>query len=576
MMRNIPSVATVLAALLLATGCPDDTNQNDSGNTEGEESSTGDSNTNPSTTQSDTTVSSTMTDPATTEAPETTMDPDSSSSDEGCTGECAIDDDCSPGQTCISCLCVGEIVGCDVWAGKGEYAECLLEDGTVDNTVCGGTGSCVVDDQAAPSAGVCFFPECDMPCDCPAPPEGFEAQVECALLTDAELKDCFIGCGEDGDVCPEGMFCVGDTICMFGDPPEPIPPYGDCLNLDGACDMSTCVSDMAGTLGWCGETCADADDDASCSAAPSGTATPDCVDVSNGMDAFFCALNCSEGDCPEGMTCLGGGLPICVWEPMVEPPPPVPGYGDCANNPDSTCLATETCLDDDGGGVCTETCTDAGDCEAAPETGDAPVACGDLGDGDTCYLDCSADQTCPDGMECLGASYCHWPSGGFLLDEDFEEGTFVPGWTLVDVDGFAHADQVSYIENPWSVENMLDGGTNFAAYSSSYYTPAGTSDDWLITPQFTPSATSTLSFEARAQDADFPDGYEVRVSTLGGTDTDDFMIEAVLLTVDAEEDAFTAHMIDLSTYDGMPIFIAFRNNSTDEFVLLLDNVQVTE
>jgi hypothetical protein len=38
------------------------------------------------------------------------------------------------------------------------------------------------------------------------------------------------------------------------------------------------------------------------------------------------------------------------------------------------------------------------------------VICGDLGGGTTvCMLDCSADQTCPDGMECVDTFYCAWP-----------------------------------------------------------------------------------------------------------------------------------------------------------------------
>lgn len=454
--------------------------------------------------------------------------------------------------------------------GEGEFADCRAKGGGFDESVCGGEMPFCL--NAAADIAACSY-NCEMPCDCPQPPAGFEGAVNCTDVTGDMAGDCIIECG-DADECPEGMFCYQGTACLFGEPEPGLPPYGDCLNDGPTCEMATCVTDPDMTLGWCAEACADANDDASCSAAPKGTATPDCIDIS-GMGDFFCALNCEDGECPAGMTCLGGNLPICIWEPMEVPTVPAPAYGDCANNPDATCLAEETCLEDDGGAVCTETCTMASDCGDAPETGDAVVACDDLGAGDTCYLDCSGGQTCPDGMECLGDSYCHWAGAGFLLNEDFEEGTFVPGWTLADVDGRVAADQVDFVTAAWVVGAFTDMDGNNAAYSTSYYTPAGASDDWMISPQITPSATSQLSWVARAPDEDFPDGYEVRVSTLTA-DPDDFMIEPVLFTVAGEEPDYTAHMVDLSAYDGVPIYLAWRNTSNDQFLLLVDNIQVTE
>lgn len=86
-------------------------------------------------------------------------------------------------------------------------------------------------------------------------------------------------------------------------------------------------------------------------------------------------------------------------------------YGDCANGGLDACMAESLpqCLQDDPNmpsiGVCGRACDDVCDCWAAPATGDAPVACRSLvaGDDGTCVLDCSAGQTCPDGMTCLDA-----------------------------------------------------------------------------------------------------------------------------------------------------------------------------
>ena len=58
-------------------------------------------------------------------------------------------------------------------------------------------------------------------------------------------------------------------------------------------------------------------------------------------------------------------------------------------------------------------CVDVCDCFAPPATGTAEVICDAILEdgGNACALDCSAGQTCPDGMECLG-TICFWPPAG--------------------------------------------------------------------------------------------------------------------------------------------------------------------
>jgi hypothetical protein len=86
-------------------------------------------------------------------------------------------------------------------------------------------------------------------------------------------------------------------------------------------------------------------------------------------------------------------------------------YGDCANGGLDACMAESLpqCLQDDPNmpsiGVCGRACDDVCDCWAAPATGNAPVTCRSLVEGDdgTCVLDCAGGETCPDGMSCLDA-----------------------------------------------------------------------------------------------------------------------------------------------------------------------------
>jgi hypothetical protein len=71
-------------------------------------------------------------------------------------------------------------------------------------------------------------------------------------------------------------------------------------------------------------------------------------------------------------------------------------------------------------------CVDECDCPDPPATGDAPVTCGDIlfGGGTACYLDCSNDEECPDGMQCFGSFICLWPQTacmGPFPDGDYED-----------------------------------------------------------------------------------------------------------------------------------------------------------
>jgi hypothetical protein len=181
-------------------------------------------------------------------------------------------------------------------------------------------------------------------------------------------------------------------------------------------------------------------------------------------------------------------------------------------------------------------------------------------------------------MSCdMGLEACVWPEMGMALDEDFESGILTNGWTLNNVDGNVPDAGVSYVNDAWVVADQVMPGTNFAAYSTSWYAPPGQSDDWLITPQIMLGAASTLTWEAMAPDMDFPDGYEVYVSTAGTTPAD-FMANAAVFTIADEAQTLTMHSVDLAAagFASELVYIAFRNNSNDEYLLLVDNIQVTD
>ncbi len=157
-----------------------------------------------------------------------------------------------------------------------------------------------------------------------------------------------------------------------------------------------------------------------------------------------------------------------------------------------------------------------------------------------------------------------------IFSEDFSNG--IPSsFTLIDNDGNTPAAQVSFITDAWVARTSTDG--NGYAASTSWYAPPGTADDWLITPAITITNSDTyLLWKAGAQDQSFPDGYEVLISTTG-TAIADF---SVAYSNPGEGAPFVSRALDLSSYVGSTIHVAFRNNSNDMFLLLVDDIVVNE
>lgn len=261
-------------------------------------------------------------------------------------------------------------------------------------------------------------------------------------------------------------------------------------------------------------------------------------------------------------------------------PPLEPGFLDCLNDGEETaCTGNEACIYDIANspsvGVCAGLgCRSVEDCPDAPPGGEAMPACTNIAnpEGNECILDCSGGQACPTGMICYASLLCVWAQQGLAL-EDFEGGQIPAAWTLHDVDGNTPHDNVSFVDEAWVIWTTSG---NDVAMSTSWYSPPGMADDWLVTPPVAIGAGSTLTFEARAPDPNFPDGYEVRISTTG-PDVADFMGNAPLLTVDAEMQTFTQHTIDLAAagYANETVWIAWRNTSMDKFVLQVDDIAIT-
>lgn len=161
---------------------------------------------------------------------------------------------------------------------------------------------------------------------------------------------------------------------------------------------------------------------------------------------------------------------------------------------------------------------------------------------------------------------------------------FAPGWLLRNVDNRTPAASVAYVNDAWEVrEDFNFNVAQCAAFSTSWYTPAGAADDWMWTPAIALPASSTLSWRAVTYDPSYRDGYEVRVMTspdvpTGGTGVigNQLTNSTQMFSVAAENSSWTPHSVSLAAYAGQTVYVGFHNNSNDKFLLLIDDVTVID
>ena len=154
-------------------------------------------------------------------------------------------------------------------------------------------------------------------------------------------------------------------------------------------------------------------------------------------------------------------------------------------------------------------------------------------------------------------------------------------FTLIDYDGNTPSDDAKKkgfaVGTPWLVARPQGEKSN-VAMATSWYSPNGTSDDWLITHAFTVSDDNVrLSWRARStkKSTKYHEDYSVYVSTTGGTTVADFDKTKPLATVKGENYDWTTHSIDLSAYKGQTITVAFVDESNNKAYLYLDDINAS-
>ncbi|MDX2359167.1 MAG: PKD domain-containing protein [Crocinitomicaceae bacterium] len=122
----------------------------------------------------------------------------------------------------------------------------------------------------------------------------------------------------------------------------------------------------------------------------------------------------------------------------------------------------------------------------------------------------------------------------------------------------------------------MEGDGDVEAVSTSWNLLAGQlADDWMCTSDIgVLPPNQRLYWDGEASDINFPDGYEVRISTTGQLPANAGNYSVVLFSIAAENAASTTHSVDLSAYAGQTINIAFINNSDWMNLLAIDNIRI--
>lgn len=159
-----------------------------------------------------------------------------------------------------------------------------------------------------------------------------------------------------------------------------------------------------------------------------------------------------------------------------------------------------------------------------------------------------------------------------ILEDNFDIGSNLDSWTLIDNDGNTVASSVEEYTTPWILKEDPEDELNGVVSSTSYFTPIDRADRWLITPLLSLGNESNyISWIGKSHDPSFPDSYKVMISTTGN-EVEDFT--DTLTVVSNEFPIWTDHQFLLDEYAGESIYIAFVNTTFDGFKLYLDDIYV--
>jgi len=162
-----------------------------------------------------------------------------------------------------------------------------------------------------------------------------------------------------------------------------------------------------------------------------------------------------------------------------------------------------------------------------------------------------------------------------VFETDFDNG--IPSsMLLIDNDQNTPNIAVSEYNAPWICIEDPTNPTDSVAASTSWFDPADTADRWMITPALAlGSYGNSINWNAKSQDASFPDDYFILVST---TDSNLSSFTDTIGYIQQEDFEWIERSVNLSElgYDDQTIYVAFVLRTYDGYKLYLDDILVSK
>lgn len=161
---------------------------------------------------------------------------------------------------------------------------------------------------------------------------------------------------------------------------------------------------------------------------------------------------------------------------------------------------------------------------------------------------------------------------------DFDDD--LQGWTVINVNADGGQWLHSY-DNPggYDYTQYTHGGTGFAmCYSFIDYDGAYNTDSYLVSPQkYEITSSSTMTFWADNANDSYPESFSVEISTAANPTADDFTAiwSGGAKGGSEKTNNWRNHSIDLSSYAGQSIWIAFHDVNYDAYEIWIDDVTIT-
>lgn len=153
------------------------------------------------------------------------------------------------------------------------------------------------------------------------------------------------------------------------------------------------------------------------------------------------------------------------------------------------------------------------------------------------------------------------------------EGTEPAGFTFIDSDGDGYGWDLSSWSGAGRGFNESDGLIASASYINSI--GALTPDNWMILPAIELPTGTSYNLTWYDADYNYAETYSVYITTAGNTVADFTATTGTSYTTVGEALVYTKRTIDLSSYAGQTIYVAFRHfNVTDNYWLFIDNIRV--